>query len=101
MKKALMHYLVFSALLALTLAAFVYAGSPVDRNAYMTVTVAPGDTLWGLAKQYEGEHGLSPNEFIRWVVEVNHLLSSRLTAGEQIVIPVLKSKQDGSLAVRR
>ncbi|KFL15809.1 peptigoglycan-binding protein LysM [Geobacillus stearothermophilus] len=101
MKKGLMHYVVFSVLLALMLAAFVYAGDPVDPNEYMTVTVASGDTLWGLARQYEEEHGLTPGEFIRWVVEVNHLPDPRLTAGEQIVIPVLKSKHGGSLAVNR
>jgi cell division protein YceG involved in septum cleavage len=101
MKKTLLHYLIFSCLLALVLVGFVYASSPIDKKQYMTVTVASGDTLWGLAKQYEPAHGLSPDEFIRWVVDVNRLPSSRLTAGEQIVIPVLKSKQDGSLAVKR
>ncbi|NNU82687.1 cell division suppressor protein YneA [Geobacillus sp. BMUD] len=101
MGKTLLHHFLFSFLFALVLAGFVYASSPVDQKEYVTITVAPGDTLWGLAKQYEEEHGLSPNEFIRWVMEMNHLSSSRLTAGEQIVIPVLKSKQGGSLAVNR
>ncbi|BBW96573.1 cell division suppressor protein YneA [Geobacillus sp. FSL W8-0032] len=101
MKKTFVHYLVFSVLMTLFTAAFIYAGSPVDKQEYVTVTVASGDTLWGLAKQYEQEHGLSPDEFIRWVVEVNHLRSSRLTAGEQIVIPVLKSKRGGSLAANQ
>ncbi|QOR85428.1 cell division suppressor protein YneA [Geobacillus stearothermophilus] len=101
MKKGLMHYVVFSVLLALMLAAFVYASSPVDKKEYVTITVAPGDTLWGLAKQYEQEHHMPPDEFIRWVVDVNHLPSPRLAAGEQIVIPVLKSKHGGSLAVNR
>ncbi|MGG3160445.1 cell division suppressor protein YneA [Geobacillus stearothermophilus] len=101
MGKTLLHYVLFSFLFALVLAGFVYASSPVDKKEYVTITVAPGDTLWGLAKQYEQEHHMPPDEFIRWVVDVNHLPSPRLAAGEQIVIPVLKSKHGGSLAVNR
>ncbi len=72
-----------------------------SKKEYVAITVAPGDTLWGLAKQYEQEHHMPPDEFIRWVVDVNHLPSPRLAAGEQIVIPVLKSKQGGSVAVNQ
>jgi hypothetical protein len=35
------------------------------------------------------------------VIDVNHLSSQRIVAGEKIVIPVLKSKEDKSLVVSK
>ncbi|MBB3867766.1 cell division suppressor protein YneA [Parageobacillus toebii NBRC 107807] len=101
MKRMFVHYIIFSALLLMVIGAFLYANKPLEKDKYMEITVASGDTLWKLAKEYEGQHQLSTTEFINWVIDVNHLSSQRIVAGEKIVIPVLKSKEDKSLVVSK
>jgi cell division protein YceG involved in septum cleavage len=101
MKRMIVHYLIFSMLLFMVIGALFYANKPVEKDQYMEITVASGDTLWKLAKEYEDQHRLSTEEFINWVVDVNHLSGQRIIAGEKIVIPVLKSKEDKQLAVNQ
>jgi cell division protein YceG involved in septum cleavage len=101
MKRMFVHYIIFSALLLMVIGAFLYANKPIEKDKYMEITVASGDTLWKLAKEYEEQHQLSTAEFINWVIDVNHLSSQRIVAGEKIVIPVLKSKEDKSLVVSK
>ncbi|MBM7701963.1 cell division suppressor protein YneA [Metabacillus iocasae] len=67
----------------------------VDLNQYTMVTIAQGDTLWGLALEYEQHHQLSSNEFIQWVEKMNELNKVKietLSPGEQLYIPVLKEE---------
>ncbi|GGJ56776.1 LysM repeat protein [Anoxybacillus voinovskiensis] len=97
----LVHYLVFSCLSFLLLAGFVYASDPVEKEKYVEITVAPGDTLWDLANKYDTSHHLSTNEFIDWVMDVNHLPNEKIVAGEKLVIPVLKSEADDMLAMNK
>ena len=101
MKRMFVHYIIFSALLLMVMGAFLYANKPIEKDKYMEITVASGDTLWKLAKEYEGKHQLSTTEFINWVIDVNHLSSQRIVAGEKIIIPVLKSKEDEALVVSK
>jgi hypothetical protein len=101
MKRMIAHYLIFSSLLFMVIGALFYANKPVEKDRYMEVTVASGDTLWKLAKEYKDRHRLSTEEFINWVVDVNHLSGQRIVAGEKIVIPVLKSKEGKQLAVNQ
>ncbi|MCZ0754138.1 cell division suppressor protein YneA [Anoxybacillus sp. J5B_2022] len=97
----LVHYLVFSCLSFLLLAGFVYASDPVQKEKYVEITVTPGDTLWELADKYRSSHHLSTNEFIDWVMDVNHLPNEKIVAGEKLVIPVLKSEADDMFAVSK
>ncbi|WP_374719817.1 cell division suppressor protein YneA [Parageobacillus toebii] len=101
MKRMFVHYIIFSVLLLMVIGGFLYANKPIEKDKYMEITVASGDTLWKLAKEYEEQHQLSTTEFINWVIDVNHLSSQRIVAGEKIVIPVLKSKEDKSLVVSK
>ncbi|WP_162595863.1 LysM peptidoglycan-binding domain-containing protein [Bacillus sp. CGMCC 1.16541] len=74
---------------------FVMSDKSVDLNDYTTVTISHGDTLWGLAVEYEKHHEFSYSEFIQWVEEMNELNRMKvenLTPGEQLYIPVLKEK---------
>jgi hypothetical protein len=59
-------------------------GAPVEPT--VTVTVAPGDTLWGFARQIA-----RPGEDVRDVVlairELNGMTSAGLVAGDVLVLP--------------
>ncbi|MBA2876443.1 cell division suppressor protein YneA [Thermaerobacillus caldiproteolyticus] len=101
MKRKLAHYIVFSILSFMLLAGFAYASKPIHKEDYLEITVTPGDTLWKLANKYRKSHQLSTNEFIEWVIDVNHLSSQQIMAGEKLVIPVLKSKADDPLVVSK
>ncbi|WP_027408803.1 cell division suppressor protein YneA [Anoxybacillus tepidamans] len=97
----LIHYLVFSFLSFMLLAGFFYASNPVPKEKYLQITVTSGDTLWGLANEYRPSHHLSTDEFIEWVMDVNHLSNENIVAGEKLVIPVLKSEVNKGLVVTK
>ena len=53
---------------------------------FITVTVAPGETLWSLASQLvEGEN---THALVADILEINNLASVDLEAGQQIRIPL-------------
>ena len=53
---------------------------------YITVTVAPGETLWSLASQLaEGE---TTHALVADILEINNLSSVDVSTGQQIRIPL-------------
>lgn len=53
----------------------------------VTITVEAGDTLWGYAEEFAPE-AVTEQEFIAEVRTLNHLPTGRVTAGQQIELPV-------------
>jgi hypothetical protein len=72
------------ALLVLDLPAAL-AGTATEPAA--VVTVEAGDTLWEYAAEHAPE-GMSETEFVEEVRSLNHLPTGRITAGQQIELPV-------------
>ncbi|MFC0675505.1 LysM peptidoglycan-binding domain-containing protein [Brachybacterium hainanense] len=62
---------------------WAFAGS---GDSGPVVTVAAGDTLWAYADSYAPE-GVAPQEFVDDVRRLNGLVTPRLTAGQEIVLP--------------
>jgi hypothetical protein len=62
------------------------ADAQMAGPASITVTVAPGDTLWGIAT--EARPGADPRELIAEIREVNGLVESGLTPGQELVVPL-------------
>lgn len=58
----------------------------VSHAQYMTVVVAPGETLWSLASQVAD--GRSVGALVDQIVEVNSLNGVDVSAGTQIRIPL-------------
>lgn len=52
-----------------------------------TITVEAGDTLWGYAQQYAPE-GMGAQEYVSEVRLHNQLPTGRVTAGQEIELPV-------------
>lgn len=65
-----------------------------DRAEGVTVTVQSGDTLWGYAEQY-APPGMSETQFVAEVRSLNHLPTGRVTAGQEIQLPVVDGDQRG------
>ena len=61
----------------------LYAAS---AEHYATVTVQPGDTLWGLAAAHSGPSA-DVQEIVDRITDVNHLQSGALQPGEHLRIP--------------
>jgi LysM repeat protein len=61
----------------------LYAAS---AQHYTTVTVRPGDTLWGLAASHAGPSA-DVQEIVDRIADVNHLQSGALQPGEHLRIP--------------
>lgn len=85
--------LVFLAVLAIAATALVALGTPTalaswgDEQQYVSVTVQPGDTLWGYAEQY-APAGTDPRDFVLTIQEANGLPTGHIATGSQIDIPV-------------
>ncbi|MGO1284267.1 MAG: peptidoglycan-binding protein LysM [Brachybacterium sp.] len=60
-----------------------------DSEGPVTVTVEAGDTLWGYAEELAPE-GVSEQEFVAEVRSLNYLPTGRVTAGQEIELPVLE-----------
>ena len=55
-----------------------------DKNAYVTIVVAPGETLWSIA----GLAGGNAADVVSEIVDANHLTSSDVRAGQKLLVPV-------------
>ena len=53
-------------------------------NSYMSVVVAPGETLWSIA----GMVGGNSSAVVDQIIEANHLTSSEVQAGQKLLVPL-------------
>jgi hypothetical protein len=88
--RVVLFVLAFAAGIAVALGAVFGLGLPQalagGEDAPVVVTVHEGDTLWALASQY-GDHDADPGEFVDEVRTLNSLPTSRISVGQQIVLP--------------
>lgn len=59
---------------------------PTKANSYVVVTVAPGETIWSVAKALN-ESG-DVRQLVDQIIKVNGLSSSDLAAGSKIRVPL-------------
>ena len=57
----------------------------VTSSHFITVTVAPGDTVWSLANRVDSRN---PGALVASIIEINGLGNGDLTAGQKIRIPL-------------
>jgi LysM repeat protein len=88
--RKLARFIVGSSLLIVIGAGFSAAahssttGVKADKTSYMTIVVAPGETLWSIA----GLAGGNAADIVSTIVDANHLATSDLHAGQRILVPV-------------
>lgn len=58
-----------------------------EYKYFKTYTVQVNDSLWEIANEYTGTHYTSNQEYIQEVMQMNHLQSEYIQAGDVIVIP--------------
>lgn len=59
---------------------------PTKANSYVVVTLAPGETIWSVAKALND--GGDVRELVDQIIKVNGLGSSDLSAGSKIRVPL-------------
>jgi hypothetical protein len=62
------------------------SGAASERPMLRTITVQPGDTLWGIAR--EVAPGEDPREVIAEIESLNSSVGAVLQAGDELVVPV-------------
>jgi LysM repeat protein len=60
--------------------------SPTAPGSFVTVTVAPGETVWSLASQLSG--GSDVRSLVSEIISINSLASVDLSAGQKLRIPL-------------
>ena len=56
---------------------------------YNQVRVLKGDTYWDIAGRYKSD-GMTRKEYTEYIMEFNGAQSDRLTAGQNIIVPVIE-----------
>lgn len=98
--KAFRHYLqvaVFTVFFALVLTGFVSISSTAKAEGvsepdryYTSIQIEKGDTLWDIASRYKWD-GQTTQSYIDEVMEMNHLTSDQITAGQYVMIYYYKA----------
>ncbi|MFC5603149.1 cell division suppressor protein YneA [Sporosarcina koreensis] len=73
---------------AFTLAA-VMKEAKTASTSFVELTIAEGDTLWGLAQDYSGKD--QPTKWIAKVMELNDMQSTTIRTGETLKLPEIES----------
>ena len=60
----------------------------ISYKYFTSIEVESGDTLWSIAKEYKDEKFYdSTKDYVDEVVQMNHLSSTQITAGQFLIIP--------------
>ena len=62
--------------------------TPTEIDQYMTITIKDGESLWEISQKYEEQHGLSREEFFKWVEKHNEVSRDYIVAGKDLVVPI-------------
>ena len=60
--------------------------APTPASSFITVTVAPGETVWSLANRLSG--GSDVRSLVSEIISANSLASVDLSAGQKLRIPL-------------
>jgi cell division protein YceG involved in septum cleavage len=90
MKKLWENYSYAIILLAVSLIFTIVAKVQLNNEeAYITVTIEEGQSLWKIAESFASEHNLSEHEFVSWVEKKNGIAGEMVFPGDELVIPVV------------
>ncbi|MCY7879394.1 cell division suppressor protein YneA [Bacillus spizizenii] len=93
-KESIIFVGLFSVILSAVILLLSYTSSGQELNQYAKIKVQQGDTLWSIADQVADTKKINKNDFIEWVADKNHLQTSDIQPGDELVIPLKKKHQD-------
>ncbi len=88
-----MTFVILTVLLVLGIATMVLGGQKKSTSVYYdSVRIHAGDTLWGIAQEYKGEH-MDTETMIAEIMELNGMQNTAIQAGQSILVPVVQVDQ--------
>lgn len=93
MKDLNLKFVIFVLLGAVALSGMLTVSVLASKKPYevkkniTTVSIERGDTLWTIAQNYYTEENQSMKSYIEEIKECNHLSSSRIKEGQNLIIP--------------
>lgn len=63
-----------------------------SHKYYTSISIQPGDTLWGIASEYMTPEYDGIEDYIREVRKLNHLSDNGICAGQYLMIPYYSDK---------
>lgn len=95
MKKLWENYSYALILIAVSLIFSLVAKAQLNNeDAYITVTIEEGQSLWEIAEVFAGEHNFTENEFVSWVEKENGIIGEIVFPGDELVIPVVAEQME-------
>lgn len=61
--------------------------SAASHKYYKSIDVNAGDSMWSIAELYLSEEYASKQDYIKEIMEVNHMDSTTLYADQKLIIP--------------
>lgn len=93
-KESIIFVGLFTVILSAVILLLSYTSSGQELNQYVKIEVQQGDTLWSIADQVTDKKKMNKQEFIEWVADKNHLQTTDIHPGDELVIPLKKKHQD-------
>lgn len=69
-------------------------GQDTGYKYYRNIEIASGDSLWSIADTYmDTAHYMTRSDYINEVMELNHMVSDRLIAGQKMIVPYYSEEE--------
>ena len=96
MKKLWDNYSYAIILLSVSLIFSLVAKAHLNNSgdAYITVTIEEGQSLWEIAETFANEHNLTETEFVSWVEKENGIVGEVIYPGDELRIPVVAEQME-------
>lgn len=89
-KKMLDHWLIMVGVAVLLVSMAVMVAECRMEVEWTTHVVAPGETMWGIAKEYNPGYGSDVRVLVQMLAEKNGKDWGELTSGELVLVPVVE-----------
>lgn len=64
------------------------------EECYVSIQVAPGETLWEISSRYYSSEYKSMKKYIRRIKYLNHMLDEEISAGAYLIVPYYASPKE-------
>lgn len=67
--------------------------SGTEYKYYTSIEVQPGECLWTIAGRYADEHYRDKRDYVREVMNINHLTDDTIRSGNHLIVPYYSTEK--------